>query len=166
MPLDQAKGAPRIGDTFVFSVGAKKGRDVMLTDVVVDVPPIPVLAKNPATGKVRQDDGDTDHATVLLYRVAPEKISADIKDETVGGVLAYSAVCTHQGCLLTKWDAAHKQFLCPCHAGTFDPLQGGANTGGPHTRTLPQVPLKAVGGKLVVASQIVGWVGVKRGSFL
>jgi Rieske Fe-S protein len=166
MPLPQAKGAPVHGDTFVFTDGTKKGQPVLVTDIVLDAPPVTGAAVDPATGKIRDDDGDTEHATVLFYRVVPAKLQGDMKIDTADGVMAYSAVCTHLGCMLTKWDAAAKQFVCPCHGATFDPQQEGENTGGPHSRTLPHVPLKAqADGKLEVSDQIVGWIGVKRGSF-
>ncbi|HLI27493.1 MAG TPA: Rieske (2Fe-2S) protein [Chloroflexota bacterium] len=36
-----------------------------------------------------------------------------------GELLALSGVCTHMGCLL-RWQAAERQFLCPCHGAIFD----------------------------------------------
>lgn len=35
-----------------------------------------------------------------------------------GELLALSGVCTHMGCLL-RWQAAERQFLCPCHGALF-----------------------------------------------
>ena len=45
------------------------------------------------------------------------------------GFKAFSASCTHLGCLV-KWDAAKKEFLCPCHAAVFD-ANGGVVSGPP-----------------------------------
>jgi rieske iron-sulfur protein len=165
MPLPQAKGAPKKHDTFVFTKGPNKGKTVMVADVVLNAPPVMVLAVDPATGKPRQDEGSTDHASVLLYRVAPELVPQDMRNDTVDGIMAYSAVCTHQGCLITGWEAGKKLFECPCHDGLFDPMQEGDNVGGPKSRTLPHVPVISAEGKLEVSDQIVGWVGVKRGSY-
>ncbi len=36
-----------------------------------------------------------------------------------GGFLALSRRCTHLGCTV-PWDAGKMQFVCPCHASTFD----------------------------------------------
>ncbi|NCA86894.1 MAG: Rieske (2Fe-2S) protein [Clostridia bacterium] len=36
-----------------------------------------------------------------------------------GGLLALSLKCTHLACSVS-WDAAGKQFVCPCHASQFD----------------------------------------------
>ncbi len=35
-----------------------------------------------------------------------------------GTYLAYSAVCTHQGCIV-DWDAAASDFACACHGAIF-----------------------------------------------
>jgi rieske iron-sulfur protein len=153
----QPVGAPERGDTFVYADGPNKGKDVVLADIVVDAPPITVQAKD-ETGTVRESE----KATILFYRVSPDKIPDDIKGDTVDGLIAYSALCTHQGCLLSGWDAASKQFICPCHNGLFDPLKGGVNTAGSPTRAIPQVPVKIHDGKLVVGDAILSWIGVKR----
>ena len=158
MPTPQARGIPLAGDVFVFTEGPNKDNVVMVNNVVATAPPLIVQAKDPA-GAMRESD----NSTVLLYRVSPDKISADMKADTVEGIMAYSAVCTHLGCMLSNWDAATKQFLCPCHDALFDPLKEGANTGGATSRTLPHFPVKSVDGKLVVADKPSGYVGVKRG---
>ncbi len=147
-----------MGDTFVFVAGPNKGNVVSLTDIVVGAAPVTVQAWDTASGSVREDD----NSTVLLWRVAPESVPAELKQDAAEGVLAYSAVCTHLGCMLSDWRADQKQFFCPCHDATFDPMQGGKNTGGAASRTLPILPLKVVDGKLVAADVFVGYVGVKR----
>ena len=38
---------------------------------------------------------------------------------TPQGFRAFSAICTHLGCIV-GWDAARHQIACPCHAGFFD----------------------------------------------
>lgn len=47
---------------------------------------------------------------------------------------AFSAVCTHLGCLV-KWLPNEEVFLCPCHAGRFD--ANGVNISGPPPSPLP-----------------------------
>jgi rieske iron-sulfur protein len=153
----QAKGVPEIGDVFVFIDGPNKDKVVTVADVVVDAPAVMVQAKDP-NGAVREGD----NAAAVLYRVAPDKVPADLKAESAEGVLAYSAVCTHLGCMLSNWDAPTKSFLCPCHDSMYDPLQNGKNTAGATSRTLPHFPIKSDGGKIVVTDVPSGYVGVKR----
>ena len=61
---------------------------------------------------------------------------------------AYSAVCTHLGCLV-RWDAQQKAFKCPCHAGTFD--QSGKVVSGPPPKPLAEFSASVVQGKVFVS---------------
>jgi len=60
---------------------------------------------------------------------------------------AFSAICTHLGCIV-KWDAASRKILCPCHAGVFGP--DGQVLGGPPPRPLPSYDVIQVGNELKV----------------
>ena len=160
----QSKGVPKLGDAFVHAEGPNKGKDVIAADVVLGARPVTAIAKDPGTGALIAKDGDSSNATVLFFRVSSDALTDDTKDAAAdNGVLCYSAVCTHLGCMLTDWDAEKKWFQCPCHDATFDPVKGGENTGGATCRTLPILPIKSVDGKLVVADKFIGYVGVKRG---
>ena len=65
------------------------------------------------------------------------------------GFLAYSAVCTHLGCLV-KWETARQEFLCPCHAAVFDAR--GRVVSGPAPAPLPEYKVKEISGKVYVGS--------------
>jgi len=160
----QAKGVPIAGDSLIYFEGDKQGQDVAVADVVKDAPAIMVVAKDPETGMAREIGGDSDKAKVLLYRVSPEKISAGTAaNGIVDGIVCYSAVCPHLGCMMDSWYAETNEPICPCHDALFDLLDEGKNTGGATSRALPQIPIKEVDGKLVVSGQPTGYVGVKRG---
>jgi Rieske Fe-S protein len=53
------------------------------------------------------------------------------------GLRAYSAVCTHLGCIV-EFDSTVKHIVCPCHDGHFNPSSGAVISGPP-----PQ-PLKPI----------------------
>lgn len=53
------------------------------------------------------------------------------------GMKAYSATCTHLGCIV-HYDETAKQIICPCHDGRFSPATG-AVTSGPPPQPLPPV---------------------------
>jgi Rieske Fe-S protein len=65
-----------------------------------------------------------------------------------GRFVAYSVVCTHQGC-----PVAYKkgQLVCPCHGSVFDPAQGGAVVRGPAQRPLQEIAVATRGGTVVRA---------------
>jgi cytochrome b6-f complex iron-sulfur subunit len=56
---------------------------------------------------------------------------------TEAGIKAYSAVCTHLGCVVT-YDQTSAQIICPCHDGHFSPANGSV-TAGPPPKPLPPV---------------------------
>lgn len=65
-----------------------------------------------------------------------------------GDFVAYSAVCTHQGCTVAYKDG---QLACPCHGSIFDPANGGAVVNGPAQRPLPEIPVEVRGGEVFKA---------------
>ena len=158
------KDVPMVGDVFVHTEGPKKGSVVMLDDIPVDEFKVVMAQAATPDGKPREGD----NCTTSFVRLPADKVPADLKSESVDGLIAYSAVCTHQGCLMTE---VHKSseavaaygIICPCHDAIFDPAQNGKNTGGATSRTLPHFPIKSDGGKIVVSDVPSGYVGVKRG---
>ncbi len=65
-----------------------------------------------------------------------------------GDFVAYSAICTHQGCTVAYKDG---NLACPCHGSVFDPADGAAVVAGPAPRPLPEIPVKVEGGEVVRA---------------
>ncbi|HJQ28576.1 MAG TPA: Rieske (2Fe-2S) protein [Rubrobacter sp.] len=65
-----------------------------------------------------------------------------------GDFVAYSAICTHQGCTV-----AYKggKLACPCHGSVFDPARGAEVVAGPAPSPLPEIPVKVEGGEVVKA---------------
>ena len=65
-----------------------------------------------------------------------------------GDFVAYSAVCTHQGCTVAYKNG---QLACPCHGSVFDPANGAEVIAGPAPKPLPEIPVKVQGGDVVKA---------------
>jgi cytochrome b6-f complex iron-sulfur subunit len=65
-----------------------------------------------------------------------------------GDFVAYSAVCTHQGCTVAYKNG---QLACPCHGSVFDPANGAAVVTGPAQRPLPELSVRVRGGEVVRA---------------
>ncbi|MCS6936122.1 MAG: Rieske (2Fe-2S) protein [Candidatus Bipolaricaulota bacterium] len=64
------------------------------------------------------------------------------------GLIALSARCTHQGCLV-QWDEQRGTFACPCHGGRFD-AHGNVLAGLP-TRPLPQLRAEMIQDEIYLA---------------
>lgn len=57
------------------------------------------------------------------------------------GLVAYSAICTHLGCVVGAKLNAKGELACPCHNSQFDPAKEAAVVGGPAPRPLPSLPI-------------------------
>lgn len=66
-----------------------------------------------------------------------------------GGVKAFSAICTHLGCIV-EWDQSRQFILCPCHDGRFNPITG-AVISGPPPSPLPPLALTVEGDAIYVS---------------
>lgn len=64
------------------------------------------------------------------------------------GFVAFSAICTHAGCLV-DWDAEKEQIVCPCHSGVFD-SEGNVISGIP-PRSLKRYRINTIGDKVLLA---------------
>ncbi|MFG2831535.1 Rieske (2Fe-2S) protein [Streptomyces sp. NPDC048434] len=77
-----------------------------------------------------------------LYREDRLVVSQPAK----GTYKCFSAKCTHAGCILAEVEK--KEGSCPCHGSRFD-VTTGKVVQGPASEPLPEVPVKAKGGKLI-----------------
>jgi Rieske Fe-S protein len=107
------------------------------------------------TGGGAQGDG----SSAVLAKVSDIPVGGAVSAETADGkplivsqpsdgeIVAFSAICTHQGCTVAP---AASMIKCPCHGSTYD-LATGVNTGGPAPKPLTEVPVKVEHGEVVQA---------------
>jgi cytochrome b6-f complex iron-sulfur subunit len=79
---------------------------------------------------------------VLEHAGEPVELS-----RSAAGLRARSLLCSHYGCRV-EWQAEQRQYVCPCHQGTFD--ADGRPVGGPPTKPLRAVPLAVSGDTALV----------------
>lgn len=72
-----------------------------------------------------------------------------VTQPTAGEFHAFSAICTHQGCPVSRVERGG--ILCPCHSSFFDPATGGV-LGGPAPEPLPELQVTVEGGTVVFSS--------------
>jgi rieske iron-sulfur protein len=147
--LAQATAAnrPRAGDLLVADDVESNPVGLKAADVL---PGKPLLAFpfDPGTKQIRNDSRLN---KIVLVRLAAADMDADTKARAAGGVVAYSAMCTHQNCDVKTWIAADKSLVCFCHSSKFLPAEGGRVSAGPAPRALPALALSLKGDQLVVA---------------
>ncbi|MEI6649246.1 MAG: TQO small subunit DoxD [Actinomycetes bacterium] len=64
------------------------------------------------------------------------------------GVFAYSATCTHQGCVVA-YSATSHLIECPCHGAAYDPNKGAAVVAGPAPAPLAKIKVAISGANIV-----------------
>lgn len=67
---------------------------------------------------------------------------------TAGDFKAFSAVCTHQGCLVGS--VTSQGIVCPCHNSVFS-VEDGSPTSGPASEPLESVEVTVVGDQITLA---------------
>ena len=148
---------PQSGDVLVYADGANANKPIMATDVKPGSKQVLAWAMDPSSKAVR--DGSKLNQ-VLVIAVDPSKMSDATKANAAGSIVAYSAVCTHVGCLVEGFEKDSDRLICPCHQSEYDPADSAKVTGGPAPRRLATLPLKSGdGGAIAVAGTFKGHVG-------
>ena len=155
---DTATAPPQPDDRFMFLTGPNKGQVVRVDNLPIGGPQVQVY---PVTldGTLRNE---TPLNLVILARFDPADLSEETRAQAAEGVVAYSAVCTHQACPVNAWSKERNAFVCSCHGAVYDPRNGAAVMDGPAPRPLPSLPLKIVDGAVTVASGFSSRVGGTR----
>jgi len=115
--------------------------------------PAPAGSKGPGNGSGGDSGGDSGGVTLAAVADIPEGggiIKGDyvITQPESGTFKAFSKVCTHAGCDVSKIDAG--VITCPCHNSTFS-IADGSPTGGPAKKALPETKVKVDGDNIVAA---------------
>ncbi len=98
-------------------------------------------------------NGSADGQAVLIRVPVHRLRGTAVEDATsIGGLVAYSKVCTHAGCPVGLYEAQSHQLLCPCHQSAFDVLERAKPVLGPAARALPRLPIMIDSAGNVVAT--------------
>ena len=151
---DDAAGMAK-GDLLVPSKGDATA-PLKADDIKVGAKPVLVW---PFDLKDKKTKSDSRLNKLMLVRVDPATLSDEMKAGAVDGVIAYSAICTHQGCDVTEFVAADKLLMCFCHFSKFNPADGTVAKG-PAAKNLPHVPLEVKDGVLAIAGAFSNKPGV------
>ncbi len=84
------------------------------------------------------------------WRKAISEKAVYITKDNQGQLRVLTSVCPHLGCTV-PWNKEKKQFVCPCHGGTF--TMDGSRVSGPSLRGMDALETSVEGGQLLVQFQ-------------
>jgi rieske iron-sulfur protein len=151
----EAAKPPAPDDRFAFLTGPKKGQVIRADDLALGGPQAQAFPMAP-DGTVRNQNRLN---LVILTRLEPAALADETRALSADGVVAYSAICTHQGCPVNMWSKDRNAFVCSCHGSVFDPKNGAEVIGGPAPRPLAALGLKLKDGVVTIASTFSSRVG-------
>ena len=129
---------PQAGDRFVIVTGMLKDQLVRADLLEVGAAQVECFPLDPVSGILRRSNRLN---RVLAVRLAADEMSEATRARNAGGVLIYSAVCTHTGCTVQAWLPEERHLRCPCHLSQFAALDEGVVRGGPAKLPLAMIPL-------------------------
>ena len=113
--------------------------------------PVLVFPFDPKTGKPKNESRLD---KIVVVRLPEEKMTPETRARSVSGVVAYSSICTHQGCDVKTWMSKESVLACYCHASKFDLFDGAKVVSGPASGPLRAVPLALSGEFLSIAANL------------
>jgi Rieske Fe-S protein len=156
---DSSAARPKPGDLLVRADDPEH-RPLRPEDIPLNARQTSAWAMDPDSRTVRS--GSRFNALILV-RLDEAALTATTRARAANGVLAYTAICTHEGCDIEGWIADRLALSCACHESESDAKDAARVLAGPAPRSLPALPLKVVDGTLVVARPFTARVGFEQG---
>ncbi|MBF68444.1 MAG: Rieske (2Fe-2S) protein [Gammaproteobacteria bacterium] len=151
---------PQPGDELVFAFGDKPHEPVSVASLEAGAPPVLAVPREPGTALVR-DGSRLNNLAVVRLAESALPVSAKTARHAAGDVIVFSAVCTHTGCTVEKWNADAQHLICPCHQSEFKVADAAKVVNGPAPKPLAMLPVKVENDRLVVTGKFSRRVGIQ-----
>lgn len=153
------KTRPQVGDVLVHDDIDEGIKPILVSELKLNVQQSMAFPQDSNSKIVRNGSRFN---KVMIIRLDPTQMDEDTLANSVNGVVAYSAICTHQGCDVNSYIDDKKEFFCFCHLSRFDPYKAGSVTNGPATKKLAMLPLEQIGDQLIVRKKFTRKPGPKK----
>ena len=111
--------------------------------------PLLVFPFDPKTGTPKNESR---LSKIVVVRLPEDQMTPETRARSASGVVAYSSICTHQGCDVKTWMSKESVLACYCHASKFNLFDGAKVVSGPASSPLPAIPLTLAGEFLAIAA--------------
>ena len=111
--------------------------------------PLLVFPFDPKTGTPKNESRLN---KIVVVRLPEDQMTPETRARSASGVVAYSSICTHQGCDVKTWMSKESVLACYCHASKFNLFDGAKVVSGPAPSPLPAIPLTLAGEFLAIAA--------------
>jgi len=119
---------------------------------LADLKPGKPLLVYPLDKKTGTPENESRLNKLVVVLLPEDKMTPETRSRAASGVLAYSGICTHQGCEVKTWIAKESVLACYCHASKFALLDNANVVSGPAPKPLPAVALTMDGDYLAIAN--------------
>ncbi len=130
---DETEKGPQPGDHFVFLTGPKKDQPARVEDLELGGEQLQAYPADPKGARARRDPLNL----VLLVRVGDDGLDEQTRKLAADGVVAYSAICTHQACPVNpvvEREKGHGLLMPWLHLRSEEQREGDLRTGAPAAR--------------------------------
>jgi rieske iron-sulfur protein len=111
--------------------------------------PLLAFPFDPKTGSPKNESR---LSKIVLVRLPEDQMTPETRARSAAGIVAYSSICTHQGCDVKTWMSKESVLACYCHASKFNLFDGAKVVSGPAPSPLPAIPLVLEGEFLAIAA--------------
>lgn len=151
---------PQPGDELVFAFGDTPHVPISAASLVPGAPPTLAVPREPGTALVR-DGSRLNNLAVVRINETALPLSSKTQRYAAGDIIVFSAVCTHTGCTVEKWNAEAQHLICPCHQSEFKVADAAKVVTGPAPKPLAMLPVKVENDRLVVNGKFSRRVGMQ-----
>jgi rieske iron-sulfur protein len=113
------------------------------SDLTLSGPPVHAWPKDPKTSVIRKGSRLNE---ILVIKLDPGELDEETRSRSADGMVAYSVICTHTGCPVSKWVTAEgrdKNVLKrPRHNSELNPRQSAQVVFGPVPLRLAALPMQ------------------------
>ena len=148
LPRKESEKGPQSGDWLVHADGVMAGEPVEAASVLGSERSFLVFPQDPESGLVR--NARRQNLAVLCSALPDAAAREDVS------IVAYSAICTHQECIVSRVYKPRAVLICGCHYSKFDISNGARVISGPAPRPLASLPVENADGLVRVVDGFQG----------